>query len=78
MYEAEEMPHEARGQQGLADLLLALAPHLKSPLVLQAASFSSAGGFGEATEWTVRPGTTEVEVKEIVGMDEEDAMVEGA
>jgi len=73
--EAVEYLCEQCGQQGFADLLLALAPYLNSPLVLQAASFSSAGEFYRAKEWTVRPGATEVEVKEIEGMDHEHSIV---
>ena len=68
--------HKELGQQGHADLLLALAPYLKTPLIIQAASFASNGEFYDAKEWTVRPGATEVEVKEIVGMDDEHSIVE--
>jgi hypothetical protein len=47
-----------------------LAPHLDSPLIVQAAAFSSGGRFARAKEWTVRPGATEVEAKEIQAIDE--------
>jgi len=69
--------HKELGQQGLTDLLLALAPYLKTPLIIQAASFASNGEFYDAKEWTVRPGATEVEVKEIVGMDDEAQVIVG-
>ena len=75
-WEAEDELHKERGQQGLTDLLLALAPYLKTPLIIQAASFASNGEFYDAKEWTVQPGATEVEVKEIVGMDDEHSIVE--
>src|SRR5262245_59020039 len=75
-WEAEDEWHKERGQQGHADLLLALAPYLKTPLIIQAASFASNGEFYDAKEWTVQPGATEVEVKEIVGMDDEHSIVE--
>jgi hypothetical protein len=75
-YEACHKLHVERGQQGLTDMLLALAPHLSSPLVVQVATFDPAGSFGAAKEWTVRPGATEVEVKEIVGMDDKYAIAE--
>jgi len=74
--EQSDALHKERGQQGLNDLLLALAPYLKTPLIIQAATFSSGGEFDAAEEWTVRPGATEVEVKEIAGMDDEHSIVE--
>ena len=42
------------------------------PLVVQAASFSSAGEFGSAKEWVVRPGAAAVEVKEVASLGEEE------
>jgi len=69
--EAEEKLHEERGQKGLNDLLLALAPYLNSPLVITEANFSSVGEFFLAMEWTIRPGATEVEIKKIAGMNED-------
>ena len=45
---------------------------MKSALIIQAARFSSHGEFDRAVEWTVQPGATDVEVKEIVGMPKAD------
>jgi hypothetical protein len=64
----ESRLHDERGQQGLMDLLLALAPYLAEPLILQAASFDSTGEFYSTAEWTVQPGTTSVEFKEIAAL----------
>jgi hypothetical protein len=75
LWEAQDRLHEERGGQGLAELLGALALHLAAPLVLQAATFSSAGEFGRAKEWAARPGAAGVEVKEVVGLEEADAIV---
>jgi hypothetical protein len=66
--EAREL-HEAKGEEGLNELLLKLAPYLTAPLILQAAFFASDGDFGEAKEWTVHPGATSVKCREIVGFD---------
>jgi hypothetical protein len=74
--EAYELLHEERGQEGLTNLLLELAPYLGSPLVIQAATWGSYGDFSKAREWTVQPGAKEIEVKEIVGMDDEHSIVE--
>jgi hypothetical protein len=57
--------HEEPGYEEFTDLLLELAPYLEWPLTVQVAEFSSDGEFDAAKEWTVRPGATEVEVKEI-------------
>lgn len=68
--------HEERGQQGLTDLLLALAPYLNTSLTIQAVILDSDGTFVTAKEWTVRPGATEIQVKEINGEDAEHSIVE--
>jgi hypothetical protein len=60
LYEAREL-HEAKGDRGLNELLLKLAPYLTGPLILQAAHFASDGDFGVAKEWSVHPGATSVE-----------------
>jgi hypothetical protein len=73
--EAFDKLHEDLGEQGLADLLLALAPHLTTPLVLQVADWESDGTSFTAKEWTVRPGDTEVEVEVIDAMDDEYSLV---
>ena len=70
-WEAEYEVHDERGEQGLTDLLLALAPYLTSALVLQAAFWESDGSYFTAREWTVKPGGTEVEVKDIGAMEDE-------
>jgi hypothetical protein len=57
--------HESKGQQGFIEWLLTIAPYLSTPFIIQAASFDSSGDFYFATEWTVRPAATEVEVKKI-------------
>ena len=67
--EAVEELHEADGERGLTELLLALAPFLTSPLTLQAADYSADGCFAAAKEWTVRPGATAVECREVVGFE---------
>jgi hypothetical protein len=61
--------HDAKGDQGVIELLLKLAPFLAGPLTLQAAEFSSDGWFGGAQEWTIRPDATAVECHEINGFD---------
>lgn len=67
--DAELEVHEDKGEQGFIDLLVALAPYLDEPLIIQAAEFNTAGEFYRAAEWTVRPGATAVESKEIVALD---------
>jgi hypothetical protein len=74
-FEAYEKLHEELGEQGLTDLLLALAPHLTTPLVLQVAFWESDGTYFAATDWAVRPGATEVEVEDIRAMDDEYSLV---
>lgn len=68
--EVEEL-HETRGQDGLTAMLLKLAPYLTSPFTVQASECSNEGDFSGATEWTVRPGATEVEVKAIMPLADE-------
>jgi hypothetical protein len=76
-FEALWKLHEDKGEQGLNDLLLDLAPYLAGPLTLQAANFSSTGEFGAAQEWTIRPGATAVGCRKIVGFDDEPALAYG-
>ena len=63
--EAIDALQEAHGEQGFSEWLRSLAPYLKEPFIVQAASFDSAGNFYFAMEWTIRPGGKEVEVKKI-------------
>lgn len=74
-FDAAAKVHDEQGQQGLVQLLLALSPYLNETLTLQAAIFWADGYFDKAKEWTIRPGATEVEVKEIVAMDDEHSIV---
>ncbi len=53
-----------KGDQGFLDLLLALAPHLTVPLVVQAVMLDGVDFLG-AKEWILRPGAKEVETKAI-------------
>ncbi len=52
---------DAHGDQGLIDLLLALAPHLKSSLTIQAVRGHGGKEPIRAQEWHVEPGATRVE-----------------
>jgi hypothetical protein len=70
--ELRDQLHQERGAQGFIDLLLSIAPYLVSPLIIQAASFTNAGEFYGAAEWTVRPGATEVEIKEIDALEKDE------
>jgi hypothetical protein len=69
--------HEAQGQRGLTALLSNLAPYLSGPLTLQAAEVSSIGDFLRAKQWTVLPGSTAVEYREIVGFGNDPAEAVG-
>lgn len=63
-----------KGDQGFLDLLLALAPYLTTPLVVQSVTIDRQYFFN-AQEWIIRPGATEVETKaiEILSDDTDDA-----
>jgi hypothetical protein len=57
------------GDEGFAALLLALAPHLETPLTVQVVDCEHHHFYG-AQEWTVRPGAGSVEVKMIEALDD--------
>jgi len=73
--EARDKVLEQHGDEGFVAFLLEVAPYVTSTLTVQATAVGSGGEFFGAKEWTVKPGSKGVDIKEIRPLEDTEESV---